>query len=115
MGRKETRKYDEDFSNSILESFKKYEEEKSWKPLKKSSSCNLSCGHHHIIKIIIIITIFNHCIKNFFKKLNPDDTRTRSTRKRRVPGGPVMTYSTTAKIDVIRYVSYSFYIFIYIF
>ena len=97
MGRKETRKYDEDFSNSILESFKKYEEEKSWKPLKKSSSCNLSCGHHHII----IIIIFNHCIKNFFKKLNPDDTRTRSTRKRRVPGGPVMTSYSLCKLFIL--------------
>ena len=64
------------------------EEEKSWKPLKKSSSCNLSCGHHHIIIIIIIIIIiFNHCIKNFFK--------------RRVPRGPVMTCYSLCKLFIL--------------
>ena len=72
-GKKGDEKYDEDFLQQYIGKF-----------LDQKSAWGTSDE------------IFNHCIKNFFKKLNPDDTRTRSTRKRRVPGGPVMTYSTTA-------------------
>ena len=79
-GKKGDEKYDEDFLQQYIGKF-----------LDQKSAWGTSDE------------IFNHCIKNFFKKLNPDDTRTRSTRKRRVPGGPVMTYSTTASsLNIIR-------------